>query len=224
MSPYLKKINLMALLELMERARKVLARHPVNDARHDRGLRPANSIWLWGQGRKPAMPTLKERFGLTGAVVSAVDLLRGIGRYAGLDPLVVPGMTGWLDTNYAGKVQAALEALGPGRLVYLHVEAPDEASHSGSLADKLRAIEDFDRLVVGPVINNLPAGTRLLALCDHFTPLSTKTHASEPVPYAMWGKGIGACGATVFSEREAGKFPCIGQGHTLLDRLLAREA
>ncbi|MFH0811126.1 MAG: cofactor-independent phosphoglycerate mutase [Pseudomonadota bacterium] len=222
-APYLEKINFMVLLELMERAGKILADHPVNHDRRQRGLRPANSIWLWGQGFKPAMPTLAERFGLTGAVVSAVDLLRGIGRYVGLEPLVVPGMTGWLDTNHAGKVDAALGALGPGKLIYLHVEAPDEASHSGSLADKLRAIENFDRLVVGPVSGRLPAGARLMALTDHFTPLSTKTHSSEPVPYVIWGEGVAASGAKAFSERQAAQGPKTNEGYALLDRFLAAE-
>jgi 2,3-bisphosphoglycerate-independent phosphoglycerate mutase len=220
-APYLKKLNVMALLELMARARPILAEHPVNRARRERGQRQANSIWFWGQGRKPAMPTLAERFGLSGAVVSAVDLVRGIGRYAGLEPLEVPGMTGWLDTNYAGKVAAALGALAPGRLVYLHVEAPDEASHAGSLEDKLRAIEDFDRLVVGPVLAGLPAGARVLAVTDHYTPLSIKTHSGEPVPWAIWGEGVPASGASGFSEREAARGPLVEPGHTLIERLLA---
>ncbi len=220
-APYLKKLNVMALLELMARARPILAEHPVNRARRERGQRQANSIWFWGQGRKPAMPTLAERFGLSGAAVSAVDLVRGIGRYAGLEPLMVPGMTGWLDTNYAGKVAAALGALAPGRLVYLHVEAPDEASHAGSLEDKLRAIEDFDRLVVGPTLAGLPAGARVLAVTDHYTPLSIKTHSNEPVPWAIWGEGVPASGASGFSEREAARGPLAEPGHTLIERLLA---
>lgn len=218
---HLKKLNLMALLELMGRARPILEGHPVNRARRQKNLRPANAIWLWGQGRAPAMPTLGERFGLRGSVVSAVDLVRGIGRYAGLVPLEVPGMTGWLDTNYAGKVEAALSALGPGRLVYVHVEAPDEASHAGSLADKMRAIEDFDRLVVGPVLERLPQGARLLAVTDHYTPLSIKTHSNEPVPFAMWGEGVKPSGAGAFNEAEAARGPLLEAGHTLMERLVA---
>jgi len=220
-APYLKKLNLMALLELMGKARPVLEGHPVNRTRVERGQRPANAIWLWGQGHAPQMPTLSERFDLSGAVVSAVDLVRGIGRYAGLEALDVPGMTGWLDTNYAGKVAAALSALAPGRLVYLHVEAPDEASHGGSLENKVKAIEDFDRLVVGPVINGLPKGARVLAVTDHYTPLSIKTHSDEPVPYALWGEGVKPSGAAGFNEREAAEGPLIEPGHQLLERLLA---
>jgi 2,3-bisphosphoglycerate-independent phosphoglycerate mutase len=220
-APYLKKLNLMPLLELMDRSRPVLADHPVNRARAEKGQRVANSIWLWGQGRAPQMPSLKDRFGLTGAVVSAVDLVRGIGRYAGLEALMVPGMTGWLDTNYAGKVEAALKALGPGRLVYLHVEAPDEASHGGSLENKLKAIEDFDRLVVGPVLAGLPRGGRVLAVTDHYTPLAIKTHSREPVPFAVWGEGVPASGASGFNEKEAAWARCLlDEGHTLIERLL----
>jgi 2,3-bisphosphoglycerate-independent phosphoglycerate mutase len=219
-APYLKKLNLMALLELMERARPILAEHPLNRKRQAEGQRPANAIWLWGQGRAPQMPKLSERFGLSGVVVSAVDLVRGIGRYAGLEPLRVPGMTGWLNTNYEGKVAAALGSLRAGRLVYLHVEAPDEASHAGSLPDKLKAIEDFDRRVVGPVVSGLPPGARVLAVTDHYTPLSIKTHSTEPVPYALWGEGVAPSGAAAFSEKEAAAGPKLAEGHTLLERLL----
>lgn len=219
-APYLKKLNLMALLELMERARPLLAEHPLNRKRRAEGQRPANAIWLWGQGRAPQMPKLSERFGLSGVVVSAVDLVRGIGRYAGLEPLRVPGMTGWLNTNYEGKVAAALGSLRAGRLVYLHIEAPDEASHAGSLPDKLKAIEEFDRRVVGPVVSGLPPGARVLAVTDHYTPLALKTHSTEPVPYALWGEGVAASGAAGFSEAEAAKGPSLAEGHTLLERLL----
>jgi 2,3-bisphosphoglycerate-independent phosphoglycerate mutase len=219
-APYLKKLNLMALLELMERARPLLAEHPLNRKKRAEGQRPANAIWLWGQGRAPQMPKLSERFGLSGVVVSAVDLVRGIGRYAGLEPLRVPGMTGWLNTNYEGKVAAALGSLRAGRLVYLHIEAPDEASHAGSLPDKLKAIEEFDRRVVGPVVSGLPPGARVLAVTDHYTPLALKTHSTEPVPYALWGEGVAASGAAGFSEAEAAKGPSLAEGHTLLERLL----
>jgi 2,3-bisphosphoglycerate-independent phosphoglycerate mutase len=219
-APHLKKLNLMALLELMERARPLLAEHPLNRKRQAEGQRPANAIWLWGQGRAPQMPKLSERFGLSGVVISAVDLVRGIGRYAGLEPLRVPGMTGWLNTNYEGKVAAALGSLRAGRLVYLHVEAPDEASHAGSLPDKLKAIEEFDRRVVGPVISGLPPGARVLAVTDHYTPLALKTHSTEPVPYALWGEGVAPSGAAGFSERAAAAGPLLAEGHTLLERLL----
>jgi 2,3-bisphosphoglycerate-independent phosphoglycerate mutase len=176
------------LLELIRSSWPILANHPVNQMRRERGQKPATSIWLWGQGRAPQMPTLQERFGLTGAVISAVDLMRGIGIYAGLQPILVPGATGYLDTNYAGKVAAALDALETMDFVYLHVEAPDEAGHSGDLRNKLQAIEDFDYRIVGPMLQGLQGlgPHRLLLLPDHRTPLSLKTHSSEPVPFVLY--------------------------------------
>jgi len=176
------------LLDLIRSSWPILAQHPVNQVRRERGQKPATSIWLWGQGRAPQMPTLQERFGLTGAVISAVDLMRGIGIYAGLKPILVPGATGYLDTNYAGKVAAALDALETMDFVYLHVEAPDEAGHSGELQNKLQAIEDFDYRVVGPMLQGLQSlgPHRLLLLPDHRTPLSLKTHSPEPVPFVLY--------------------------------------
>jgi 2,3-bisphosphoglycerate-independent phosphoglycerate mutase len=185
------------LLELVKSSWKVLAKHEVNRLRQERGQRPATSIWLWGQGRAPQMPTLQELYGLTGAVISAVDLMRGIGIYAGLKPIIVPGATGYLDTNYAGKVEAALDALETMDFVYLHVEAPDEAGHTGELKNKLKAIEDFDYRVVGPMLQGLKTlgPHRVLLMPDHRTPLVLKTHSPEPVPFAMYdsrqtGRGI----------------------------------
>jgi len=176
------------LWELVRASWPVLQDQEVNRLRVAAGHRPATSIWLWGQGRPPQIPTLKERFDLTGAVISAVDLIRGIGKYAGLTPILVPGATGFLDTNYAGKVEAALAALKELDLVFVHVEAPDEAGHSGELKLKLRAIEDFDAKVVGPLLAGLPAlgDHRVLVLCDHLTPLAVRTHTPEPVPFVLY--------------------------------------
>jgi 2,3-bisphosphoglycerate-independent phosphoglycerate mutase len=175
------------LWAFMEHAARLLSDHPVNLSRIAAGKRPANAVWLWGQGRAPRMPTLKERFGLTGAVISAVDLLKGIGVYAGLDAIDVPGATGYLDTNYEGKVAAALDALRGGDFVYVHIEAPDEASHEGSLEKKIQAIEAFDERVVGP----LSEGARefepvsMLIVSDHLTPVSMRTHTAEPAPFLL---------------------------------------
>ncbi|MCX6674180.1 MAG: cofactor-independent phosphoglycerate mutase [Methanothrix sp.] len=143
------------LIKLMEAARPVLARHPVNEKRISEGKRPANAIWLWGQGPAPVMLSFHEKYGLKGAMISAVDLLKGIGRYAGLEVIDVPGATGTIDTNYEGKVQATLEALQRCDFVYLHIEAPDEAGHEGNTGLKVRAIELFDERVVGPVVAGL---------------------------------------------------------------------
>jgi 2,3-bisphosphoglycerate-independent phosphoglycerate mutase len=175
------------LLTFVNRAREILAGHPVNQVRVSAGKRPANAVWLWGQGKAPSMPTLKELYGLSGVMISAVDLLKGIGVYAGLRPVPVPGATGYLDTNYAGKVAAALEALATDNFVYVHIEAPDEAGHEGSLEKKLQAIEAFDAQVVGPVLEQARAFSRvrLLVVTDHLTPVAKRTHVDDPVPFLL---------------------------------------
>ena len=194
------------LIELMEAARPILADHPVNIRRVAEGKRPANMIWLWGQGRAPAMPTFHDKFGISGAMISAVDLLKGIGVYAGLDDVNVQGATGTIDTNYEGKVRSALEALQRLDFVYLHIEAPDEASHAGDLQQKIRAIELFDQRVVGPLIDGLQRSGqkwRVLLMPDHATPISIKTHSCDPVPFAIMGNGIESDPVKGFSEEEA---------------------
>jgi len=181
------------LVALMEAARPVLERHQVNRRRIAAGKRPANAIWLWGQGPAPAMPSFAEKYGLSGAMISAVDLLKGIGRYAGLEVIDVPGATGNIDTNYQGKVDATLEALKSRDFVYLHIEAPDEAGHEGEIDLKVRAIELFDEKVVGPVLQALEKSGedwRVLLMPDHATPISIKTHSSDPVPFTIAGSGI----------------------------------
>ena len=215
------------LIRLTTSAQMLLNTHPVNLLREKDGKPTANSIWLWGHGRAPRMATLQEKFGLSGAVISAVDLIKGIGVYAGLDVIDVPGATGYLDTDYRGKAEAALEALKSRDFVYLHVEAPDEAAHAGSLEDKIRAIEDFDRLVVGPVLDGLPAlgDFRVLVMPDHPTPLARMTHSSDPVPFAVWGSG-GEFGsdrpAEAYHERAAAASGLtVAAGHRLLPGLIS---
>ncbi len=185
------------LWDLIRASWPVLQEHELNRRRRAEGKLPATSIWLWGQGRPPALPTLQERFGLTGAVVCAVDLIRGIGLYAGLTPMLVPGATGYLDTNYEGKVQAALTALRDKDLVFVHVEAPDEAGHKGELSLKMQAIEDFDARVVGPMLAGLKnlGDHRVLVMCDHLTPIAVKTHTPEPVPFVL------------YDSRQTGEYP-----------------
>lgn len=182
---------------MVRRAIDILANHPVNLARIADGKPPANGIWLWGEGRAPILPTLKSRFGITGALISAVDLLKGMAVYAGMEVINVPGATGYLDTNYQGKADAALRALRDHDLVLVHVEAPDEASHQGLIPEKIRAIEDFDSKIVAPIVAGLE-GTdfRIAITCDHYTPIVMKTHAAIPVPIAIFdstapGKGVG---------------------------------
>ena len=188
-------------------AAAILAEHPVNLARIERGLKPANAIWLWGQGRAPAMASLRQQYGITGSLISAVDLLKGIGVYAGLTTPTVEGATGYIDTNYQGKVTAALTALESEDFVLIHVEAPDEAGHQGSLADKLTAIADFDAKVVAPVLAGLQAAGapfRLVVAMDHFTPLATRTHDRRPVPVAIYDSaGAFAPSGLGYSEKNA---------------------
>lgn len=176
------------LKDFTERAAAILADHPVNRERVASGHPPATTAWLWGQGRAPSMPTLRERYGLEGgAIVSAVDLLKGIGVYAGLEPVAVPGATGYLDTNYDGKVAASLAALERGQFVYVHIEAPDETSHEGNLEKKIQAIEAFDERVVGPVIRGAARfpDAGVLVLPDHLTPVRVQTHVSDPIPFLL---------------------------------------
>jgi 2,3-bisphosphoglycerate-independent phosphoglycerate mutase len=213
------------LWDLTRSSWPVLKDHAVNRSRLAAHQKPATSIWLWGQGRPPQMPTLTERFGLSGAVISAVDLIRGIGRYAGLRPIRVPGATGFLDTNYAGKVAAALDALKEMDLVFVHVEAPDEAGHSGQLKLKLQAIQDFDAQVVGPMRAGLDklGDYRLLVLCDHLTPLALRTHSPEPVPFVLYDSRHPGDRLRPYSEaaaQEAGLL--LDHGADLLPRLLGR--
>lgn len=175
------------LLRMIIRSWKLFENHPVNESRIRRGQSPANSVWPWGQGRRPRMKTLNERFGITGSVVAAVDLIKGIGMYAGLHAIEVPGATGYLDTNYLGKVEAALKVLETQDFVFLHVEAPDEASHSGQLDLKQKAIEDFDEKVAGPMLAGLAAHARwrILLMPDHATPVQLRTHTSDPIPFIL---------------------------------------
>lgn len=212
------------LLELIEAAREVLEGHPVNRRRSRQGKPPANSIWPWGQGRKPRMPTLQERYGLRGRVVAAVDLIKGIGIYAGLEPIQVPGATGWLDTDYRAKADYGLEALEQGELLYLHVEAPDEASHMGDLEEKIRAIERFDQDVVRRVVEGMRKkgwSFRLMVITDHPTPLQLRTHVAEPVPFLIYDSSGGSSGGfRAFSEREAERGIFLKEGFRLLDRLV----
>jgi 2,3-bisphosphoglycerate-independent phosphoglycerate mutase len=176
------------LRDIMLRSTDILERHPVNRERIKRGDNPANSVWLWGQGKKLILPTFRQKYSLDGALVSAVDLMKGIGIYAGFKILEVPGITGYLDTNYAGKAEAALRALEKVDLAYIHVEAPDEAGHSGNYNDKTKAIEDFDALVVGTVLKGMEffGEYRILLLPDHATPIELRTHTDEPVPFVIY--------------------------------------
>jgi len=180
---------------LMERSVELFRDHPVNRARVAAGKKPATQIWLWGQGRSLKLPTYPELYGLTGGVITAVDLIRGLGRLIGLDVVNVPGATGFLDTNYAGKVQAALEVIQKHPFVFVHIEAPDECGHMGKADLKVQAIEAFDEKVVGPVWEALEKKGepyRLLICTDHRTPVSVRGHTREPVPMISLDGPVGA--------------------------------
>lgn len=209
---------------LMERSQELLKNHPVNRQRQEAGKAPANSIWLWGQGRAPQMPTIQERFGIRGAVISAVDLVKGLGRYAGLEVIEVPGATGFLDTDYGAKGRYALKALKKFDFVYVHVEAPDEAAHMGDSEAKVTAIERFDAELTGPLLSGLGGlgEHRILMLPDHATPLATRTHSDAPVPYLLYDSLSAVTGASAFDEEAAAATGKVCErGWELIDVLLA---
>ncbi len=175
------------LKELIEKSKEILRNHPINKKRIDEGKNPATSIWLWGQGTAPDMPKFKELYGITGSVISAVDLVKGIGYYAGLNVINVPGATGYLDTNYEGKVEYALNSLKGVDLTMIHIESTDETGHVGDAKLKIQAIEDFDSRVLRNVLEGIKRFNqyKILILSDHPTPIDIRTHVNEPVPYAI---------------------------------------
>ncbi len=175
------------ILELTSKASEVLKDHPINARRLSDGKKQANSIWLWGQGRKPQIVPLTQKYDFKGGMISAVDLLNGLGINAGLKPLRVEGATGYIDTNYEGKAKMAIDALRFMDFVFLHLEAPDEMGHEGNAEGKIKAIEFFDEKIVGPILNNIGKldEYRLLVLSDHPTPIDIKTHVGDPSPFAV---------------------------------------
>lgn len=211
------------LINLMNSSQLVFHNHPQYKKRLEAGKVPANSAWFWGQGKAPLMETYADKFGLSGAVISAVDLVRGIGVYAGLEIVKVEGATGYIDTNYRGKAEAALAALEKSDYVYIHVEAPDEASHSGNLEHKLKAIEDFDREVVGTVMEGVRkfGDYRILCTPDHPTPVARMTHTSDPVPFILYAgeqsEKSGVAGYDEDSARDSGLF--VEEGFRLMEMM-----
>jgi 2,3-bisphosphoglycerate-independent phosphoglycerate mutase len=210
------------LISIMNSCQMLFHDHPVNRKRKDEDLLPANSAWLWGHGKTPKISTYREKFGLSGAVISAVDLIKGIGVCAGLDIINVEGATGYIDTNYLGKAQAALAALETHDFVYVHVEAPDEASHSGRMDHKIQAIEDFDRLVVGTILEGIQKFGEYAILCtpDHPTPVHLMTHTSEPVPFIIYRGAAEGNGASGYGEEQAKASGLVVEGHKLMEMLL----
>jgi 2,3-bisphosphoglycerate-independent phosphoglycerate mutase len=211
------------LRDLMERSRTVLRDQSVNEARRAAGKRPATQVWLWGQGRAPHLRPFAEVYGKRGAIVSAVDLVRGVGVLLGWKRIDVPGATGYLDTDYAAKGRHAVAALPDYDLVCVHVEAPDEASHEGRADAKVKALEEIDQHIVGPLLEALPAhgDYRILVSPDHRTPLRTRAHAYGAVPFAMAGTGIPSRGQPSYDEAVAAAGDlAFEKGYELMPRFL----
>jgi len=225
MAPYLHNTGGDGIPELICSSWKVLEDHPVNRKRRLAGLKQANSIWLWGQGKPPELPSFFHKFGLQGAVISAVDLLKGIGVYAGLQIINVEGATGYLNSNFKGKAEAALRALRDLDFIFLHVEAPDEAGHNGDIREKIQAIEIFDEKIVGPVLNGLRSfeDYRIMIASDHLTPIARKTHTPDPTPFAWATKSeLESCARyRAFSESSAESSGVLFEkGHKLMPAFL----
>ncbi len=212
------------LLSLMEASRPILANHPVNKKRQAAGHRSATTIWLWGQGRAPALPSLAQRFGIKGGVISAVDIINGLGVYAGLERIYVPGITGFLDTNYRGKGEYGVNSLEKNDFVFIHVEAIDEAGHMGDVEKKIQALEDFDEKVVGTVLQKMAQRKdwRVLLMPDHPTSIALKTHVAEPVPFALYSAEE-PCqnGAVGYNEKDAAATGIVAkQAYRLIESLI----
>ena len=222
-----KSENAAPLINLMKKSYDLLKNHPVNTEREKRGLRPANSIWLWGEGTKPDVENFKNKFGVNAAVVSAVDLLKGIGKCAGMKVPEVEGATGYIDTNFEGKAQAGIEAFKSGSdLVYMHFEAPDECGHRAEPQNKVKAIEYIDSRALSPILDYLNAGNedyRILVMPDHPTPIATKTHSAEPVPFMIYDSRKAESGVETLTEKtasETGVF--IEHGPDIMKMLLEK--
>jgi 2,3-bisphosphoglycerate-independent phosphoglycerate mutase len=213
------------LIELMKRSEAVLKDHPINVRRISRGDIPATSIWLfWGSGQVPEMPAFKQVYGLSSALTSGVDLLRGLAKMAGMKVLSIPGVTDGLDNDYAAQANGSLKALEEHDMVIIHIEAPDEAAHAGAIDDKIEAIQRIDKEVISRLRSWRGDDLRLLVMPDHPTPIETQTHSPEPVPFLLWGKGFAPNGAKRFAEMEAkstGLF--IGDGYKIMGKLVGRD-
>lgn len=211
------------LIELLNLSQQVFTDHDVNRVRRDLGENQVSSVWLWGQGKRAHLESFRKRFGLGGVAITAVDLVRGLAKLVGFDLIEVPGATGLFDTNYQGKAAAAIEALNDHDLVFVHIEAPDEASHGGNAPVKKAAIEQIDRHIVGPVLEALERfeSWRILVLPDHPTPVRHGAHSAEPVPFAMAGTGITGILHLGFGESNAARSGFrIDNGHELMEYFL----
>lgn len=212
------------LRNLMERSEDVLRGHRINVARLSRGDVPVSLIWLfWGSGRAPEMPSFSKVYGFKAAITSGVDLLRGLGKMAGMDILNIAGVTDGRDSDHAAQIVGALESLGKYDLVVVHIEAPDEIAHGGNAEEKIAAIEDIDNKVVGRLLSFTREGIRVLVMPDHPTPVFLRTHTADPVPFLLWGTGVESNGATRFTESEAAKTGVLlEEGYRIMGRLIGK--
>lgn len=222
-----KEADAAPLIRMMQQSTELLKDHPVNRARMEKGQNPANAIWLWGHGKRPKLQKFEEKFGVRGAMISAVDLLKGIARLSDMDVCEVEGATGYLDTNFSGKMQAAFEALsGDCDLAYIHVEAPDECGHRGEVQNKVKAIEEIDRQILAPLLEKMEQvdDVSVLIMPDHPTPLSIRTHCAEPVPYLLYRSNAKAQQEAVsFTEANARATGNeVAHGFEMMNRLLQK--
>lgn len=214
-------------LRIMEKGGRIMQEHSINQVRADLKENPANALWLWGQGVRPNLPKFAEKFGVQGAIISAVDLVNGIGRLAGLEVVTVPGITGYYDTNYKGKAEYALKALKKNGFVFVHIEAPDEAGHNGDAKMKTQCIERIDREVVGTILNHFDehSDVRILIAPDHATPVAKRTHTSDPVGFVIYGKGISPDGSDEYNETATrAKGIKFHSGEEMMDFFIRRHA
>ncbi len=218
-------------LKLMKQSYDILNHHPVNEARRKKGLKPANSIWLWSPGKKPALPQFYDKYNLKASVISAVDLIKGIGVCAGMDVIEVEGATGNYKTNYSGKAKAALDALAGGKdFVYIHVEAPDECGHRAEIENKVSSIEKIDHEIISFLkkeLDNKGEEYRILFMPDHPTPIAIRTHASDPVPFVIYDSRKNVLSKAEgydehFGGSESGTFMYLENGYMLMDILLEK--
>ena len=218
--------NAMKLYEMMKKSYDILKDHPLNKERIARGERPANSMWFWGEGVRKPLASFEEKYGVKGSMISAVDLLKGIGKFSGMKVINVEGATGYLDTNFDGKAKACIDELASGQdFVYIHVEAPDECGHRYEIENKVKAIEIIDEKILGPVLAALEEydDYKILIMPDHATPLCLKTHTNDPIPYLIYHKTGEVKGPETFSEdsaKQGGIY--VEVGHTVMDRFIGK--
>jgi 2,3-bisphosphoglycerate-independent phosphoglycerate mutase len=211
------------LNKLMKDSQNVLLEQEVNKKRLEDGKKPANMIWLWGQGPKPQMESFKEKYGLNGATITGVDLIKGIGVYLGLNNINVPGATGYFDTDYSAKGKYAIDAIKDHDMVFIHVEAPDEAGHAGDISEKIKGIEEIDSKILGPILDQLPEYNEFMItlLPDHATPISVRTHTMDPVPYGVYSPDLKSDAVQKYDENSAQEGSLgLGKAHELIEKLL----